>query len=333
MMVAFAMASAVVPSLLLLWYFHSRDSFPEPPRVVWTTFALGALAIIPVCVVAFPFAMLIEAVLGGVPLLHGPADAFLTAAIPEETFKLAVLAWYAGRHSEFDEPMDGVVYGAAASLGFATLENALYCADGGLTLAAIRALTAVPIHAGCGALMGYWYGRSRFEPERRRSLLARAWIVPVLIHGVYDAPLLTLKGLVAAGDPPLFLAAPLACLGIVVVVIVFVATIVIVRRARRRQAERGPPVPLPPRDPMTASTGTRVGGFALLGFAGLSATVGGTFFLAVAIVLATEGTLPTSAPGAMIGAFVLFGIAPLAVGLGLFGLAIKLLNLPRAAVS
>ena len=34
-------ASAVVPSLLLMWYFHARDLFREPAKVLWATFGLG----------------------------------------------------------------------------------------------------------------------------------------------------------------------------------------------------------------------------------------------------------------------------------------------------
>jgi hypothetical protein len=33
--------SAVVPPLLLMWFFHSRDVFPEPPRVLRTALAVG----------------------------------------------------------------------------------------------------------------------------------------------------------------------------------------------------------------------------------------------------------------------------------------------------
>ena len=36
-------ASAVIPSLLLMWYFHARDLFREPAKVLWATFGLGVL--------------------------------------------------------------------------------------------------------------------------------------------------------------------------------------------------------------------------------------------------------------------------------------------------
>lgn len=59
MPVAFAMVSAIVPSLLLLWCFHSRDTFRGPPRVVWASFGLGAFAIrvVPSILEPAPFAL------------------------------------------------------------------------------------------------------------------------------------------------------------------------------------------------------------------------------------------------------------------------------------
>jgi protease PrsW len=38
-------AAAIAPALLLLWLVVAVDSRPEPPKVVWTAFILGALSI------------------------------------------------------------------------------------------------------------------------------------------------------------------------------------------------------------------------------------------------------------------------------------------------
>ena len=46
--------SAIVPALLLMWYFWARDAYPEPPRVVWTTFAIGVFSVLPVVLVEWP---------------------------------------------------------------------------------------------------------------------------------------------------------------------------------------------------------------------------------------------------------------------------------------
>lgn len=116
----FTMASAIGPSLLLLWYFHSRDTFPEPAALLWRTFAMGALAIISVCAVALPVMAVVDRS-GAPPLLLGTLQAFL---------------------------------GAAASLGFATLENVLYCAEGGPVLAALLLFGLLPAGLGFASFAG-----------------------------------------------------------------------------------------------------------------------------------------------------------------------------------
>jgi RsiW-degrading membrane proteinase PrsW (M82 family) len=182
--------AAIIPSVLLLWFFYSRDKYPEPPRVVFATFGLGVLTVIPVLVVALPLGFALQLVDN--PLIFGLGMGSLAAGIPEEFFKFLVIYLYCMRHSAFDEPMDGLVYGATASLGFATLENIMYCSQGGLIIAIVRALTAVPMHATVGAIMGYYCGRARFTPEKRGSLLLAAYCIPMLLHSLYDFPLLAM---------------------------------------------------------------------------------------------------------------------------------------------
>jgi hypothetical protein len=192
-MFALPIAAAIIPALLLLAYFHARDIYPEPPRVVWTTFFLGVLTIPFVLVFALPLSQKLAGIHD--PYLYGLADAFLCAAIPEEAFKFLVLSRYAARHPEFNEPMDGIVYGVAASLGFATLENILYVGHGGMGVAALRGLTAVPGHAFTGAVMGYFVGRARFASRDQDNLWALALVTPILLHGLYDFPLLVISHL------------------------------------------------------------------------------------------------------------------------------------------
>ena len=165
--------SAVVPSALLVWYFHARDLYPEPPRVLWTTFAFGVLSVVPVLVVGVPIHQLIAGI--EVPLIRGFLEAFFVAAVPEEFFKLAVLLLYSMRRVEFDEPMDGIVYGVVASLGFATFENVLYVFDGGLGVAVSRAFSAVPFHAFAGAILGYYVGQAKFRLEEKWLLIVKGY--------------------------------------------------------------------------------------------------------------------------------------------------------------
>ncbi len=207
MSITVIVSSSVAPALLLLWYFHARDAYPEPPKVVWQTFGLGVASAAPAVLLAFA----IETIVGDIsdPWMAGFSQAFLGAALPEDLTKFAVLYFFCLRavlyffclrHVAFDEPMDGLVYGVAASMGFAALENLLYVWQGGFSVAVMRAFTAVPFHAMHGAIMGYFLGLYRFMPHRRGFFLIMALVVPFFLHGAYDFPLLT-TGYLPDGDP------------------------------------------------------------------------------------------------------------------------------------
>jgi RsiW-degrading membrane proteinase PrsW (M82 family) len=170
---------------------YSRDKNPEPRELLINTFLLGALICLPVVPVAMMLESLGQGMTGDV-WSTAFVKAFLGAAIPEELFKFLVLRLYVWRKSHFDEPLDGVVYGATASLGFATLENILYVEMYGLGTAVLRAVTAIPGHAFTGVLMGAFVGRARFAaPEQRSRLLAAGLGWAILLHGAYDLFLFT----------------------------------------------------------------------------------------------------------------------------------------------
>lgn len=185
MQITLLVLAAVMPAMVLLLHFYRRDLNREPGAVVLKTFILGALTTIAVLIVALPMVFLMP--LPQSPVVAGLIMAFCWAAIPEEFFKFLVVRFYAARHDHFDEPMDGVVYGVTASLGFAVMENVMYVLQGGWVIAVTRALTAVPAHAFFGAFMGYFVGRSVCG-KKGGSLVGL--LVATLLHGLYDWPLL-----------------------------------------------------------------------------------------------------------------------------------------------
>jgi RsiW-degrading membrane proteinase PrsW (M82 family) len=232
------LTAAVVPSMLLLWFFYRLDANPEPRRVVVITFLLGLLIIVPVLALALPILFFVVGPLGTEGMwVSALAQAFLTAAVPEEFCKFLVVYFYCSRHPEFDEPMDGIVYGVTASLGFATLENVLYVWQGGLAVAAARALTAVPCHAFLGVILGYYVGQARFRPSEATSLLLRGLGLAILLHGLYDFPLIAMH---TGGEEwvknngPIVLA--LLAMSLVMLAVLGGFTFVLVRRARAEQA-------------------------------------------------------------------------------------------------
>jgi RsiW-degrading membrane proteinase PrsW (M82 family) len=194
-----ALVAALVPSAALMWFFHSRDHHPEPARVLWATFFLGIASIVPISIVTGYLESAVDFIHADNIYLHGTLTAFLVAAVPEEFFKYVILLRYSIQHDQFDEPMDGIVYGVAASLGFATLENILYVADGGMNVAFSRAVTAVPAHAMIGAIMGYFAGQAIFRPEKAKRFNRLALGCAVMLHGLYDAPLMIIDNAIRSG--------------------------------------------------------------------------------------------------------------------------------------
>lgn len=188
--------SAIIPSLLIMRYFHSRDRYPGPQRVLWRTFGFGVLSVFGIFFI-FVYSPVVKEIEN--PYLRGTMAAFFLAAIPEELLKLLVLVRYCARQKEFNEPIDGLVYGCATSLGFATLENILYVAENGFGVAVLRAFTAVPGHAFSGAILGWYVSQWKFD--RNKMAVVKGYLIIVLLHGLYDAPLLMLKAMGEDGVP------------------------------------------------------------------------------------------------------------------------------------
>lgn len=313
----FLAVSAVTPSLLLMWFFHRRDAFPEPARVLWTTFALGVAIMVPVLLVEFPMAWLAAAL--GPVAVSSFATAFFAAAIPEEVFKFVVLWFYASRHPEFDEPMDGVVYGVAASLGFATLENVLYVSSEGFGVAVSRAILAVPAHALLGAVMGYFVGRARSSERRlRRGLLIRALGWPILLHGLYNYPLIAADAL--ADTPHAGLSLALVPTAPAIVILLWRWTLRLVRRLRAEQdADTVAPVHAVPQ----TAGGRRLAWVLVVGGGGL-ASFGG--LVTLGLLAAMLGGVEDAETGDLVVGWVVLGLPPLTGGVLAFFRGIVALN-------
>jgi len=177
----FLVVPALAPGLFLLFYFYTKDMYePEPRGLIIKIFVLGILVAIPAAIIEFYL------VSDGENLFRLILDYFIGVAFVEEFLKFSAFYLGAYRKSEFDEPMDGIVYSVAASLGFATIENLVYVAMGGIIVAVLRAVLSVPGHALFGATMGYYSGLAKFNPREESKLLARGVLLATLYHGLYD---------------------------------------------------------------------------------------------------------------------------------------------------
>lgn len=174
------LSAGIAPGLALLSYFYLKDKYdPEPISLVFKVFILGTLLVFPI--------MFIEYVIDVENLINSNfIKSFITVGLLEEFFKWFILIYTVYQHVEFDEPYDGVVYGVAASLGFATAENVLYIFANGIEVAIGRALLPVSIHGLLGVIMGFYLGTGKFSTSIRRRCLTFSLLIPFLLHGTYD---------------------------------------------------------------------------------------------------------------------------------------------------
>lgn len=179
-------SAGIAPGLALLCYFYLKDRYDtEPISMVFRVFIFGSILVFPIMFVQY--VLEVEGIFTSVLL-----RAFIATSLLEEFFKWFVLIYIVYQHIDFDEPYDGIVYGASVSLGFATVENILYLLANGVQFALGRALLPVSSHALFGVIMGYYLGKGKFATRNHRT----KWIVislifPFLLHGTYDFILLT----------------------------------------------------------------------------------------------------------------------------------------------
>jgi protease PrsW len=196
--------AAVAPALLVLWLVIAADERPGPPVRVWTAFVLGAASISLLGVARAPF----------MPILNAPENPWVMQvlhsvfgiAAPEEIVKIFVIVAVSARRQRFADPMDTVVYGAAAGLGFAAYENLAYLVqhqEMWRSLAALRSVLTVPFHGSLGIIAGAYLAIARSGTALGAHRHHRDWarisswslilLGPLALHAAFDFPLLTLQ--------------------------------------------------------------------------------------------------------------------------------------------
>ena len=183
---------AFAPGVFWLWFFARRDRYrPEPKRLIALTFVLGMVSTLPVLGLHYVFVD--DAVFGSDVEVSGTVvrGLFVAAAI-EELAKFGVVLLVAYRSLHFDEPSDGLVYGVAASLGFASLENLLYVVSFGPEVMIGRAPLSTVAHVIFGCCWGYALGRMKQVEVSRASGVfgvVLGVIVASVIHALFNLSL------------------------------------------------------------------------------------------------------------------------------------------------
>ena len=177
----------ILPSLLIVLFFVKSDRFPEPTNQIIKIFFYGIF----LCFPAYYLNTALGDIYANTGLSQSLISSFLSAAPVEEILKFTVLYSLVYKMRDFNEPIDGIVYGVTVSLGFATLENIYYVyllADHfqttSMAMAVVRSFSAVPAHAVFGIFMGYFFMKYSFI--KKGDNLFFAFIVPFVLHGCYN---------------------------------------------------------------------------------------------------------------------------------------------------
>jgi len=181
---------AVAPPLLIAYYVYQKDKYDkEPKSLIIKSFLFGCLGIIP--------AIFLELFAKGM-FTNLFLYVFFGIALVEEGVKYFFLKKYLFNKADFNEPMDGIVYAVMISLGFATVENIAYVLNNEgqeMNVALIRMFTAIPLHAVCGVILGYFVGLAKFS-NNKNILLYKGLFLATLVHALYNYFIFLGQGLI-----------------------------------------------------------------------------------------------------------------------------------------
>ena len=184
---------AILPVVLLMIYIYRMDKYQKEPIKSLAKAFVGGMIAIPL---DFVFVDIIAYFLGGTSFSGTHFfSAFFKAGIPEELSKFLIFMIFIWRDKNFDEYFDGIIYATFIGLGFACVENIGYVYQFGMGTAVVRALLSVPGHFLFGVVMGYFFSLAKFQPAKRGTYLLSGLLLAMLIHGLFDWPLMASKDL------------------------------------------------------------------------------------------------------------------------------------------
>ncbi|WP_456376675.1 PrsW family intramembrane metalloprotease [Lutibacter sp.] len=178
--------TAIAPVFLVIIYIYIKDKFEkESKKLLFYTFLFGAILSILISSILYVIYDSFLPKADEFSVFDQFIKAFFVVALIEEFSKYIVVRYYNQPKKDFNEPFDGIVYAVMVSMGFAAVENIFYVFEGGIGVALLRALTAIPAHATFGIIMGYFMGIAKFSTNKRKWNLIGLSLA-ILAHGTYD---------------------------------------------------------------------------------------------------------------------------------------------------
>lgn len=188
-------ATVIVPILgpVLFWagyHYHKDHRLPEPIHHLVFAFVLG--------MGSFWLGMLMYQALGVVGLrfdayelaLSNPAGLFVYSILAigtiEELVKLIPFLLIVIHFSEFDEPIDGIIYASFIALGFAAVENYRYLSFLTPLEALGRGFVGPAVHIVFASVWGFYVGCAQIRGESLLAVGLLSLAATATLHGLYD---------------------------------------------------------------------------------------------------------------------------------------------------
>lgn len=185
--IAIAIITGIVPTLLWLFFWLREDRFqPEPRGLLVLTFIAGALGVF----LVLPFEGIVQAT-----GLIGTERVFVYAAI-EELIKFFIVFLIDFNSSYLDEPVDYVIYLITGALGFAMMENVMFLLEPALRTeisfiiqtGTLRFLGATILHSVLAAILGVILGFVFYKRRSTRTLFIVVGLAIVMIlHTIFNS--------------------------------------------------------------------------------------------------------------------------------------------------
>jgi RsiW-degrading membrane proteinase PrsW (M82 family) len=178
---------AIVPTALWLIYFYRQDRLePEPKHKLGIVF-MTALLLTDVVArrLIYEWFRVPDWAATNTWTSLG-ASVFISSVIYQGIIYIAIRMVY--QSDEFDERMDGIVYGTVAGLGVATMLNLRYIVDNaGVELApgVVRTVTTALAQASFGGLMGWFMAEAKFT-HKPSWWVPAGFAVSVLLNGLFS---------------------------------------------------------------------------------------------------------------------------------------------------
>jgi RsiW-degrading membrane proteinase PrsW (M82 family) len=155
---------SILPGILWVWYFYKKDIFdPEPKHLIIRDFIWGILAVFPASYLEAPFSDYLSSQTSLLTLFF---STILIVGVIEEGAKSLVVYILHYNHPDFNEALDGIIYGVTVGLGFAAFENLFYTMLYGYQVGLSRAVLTSLAHASFTGIFGYFLGQAKMNDNK-----------------------------------------------------------------------------------------------------------------------------------------------------------------------